>query len=436
MGQCFSGIKHETPRPIPASTIRVVANDLGLDPFIAVDDFEVSYPALFIDHPHRGFESATYIFPEQTSNSVPHLLYYDSTQGQKEFRLGPGGLVRMITGSGISHCEAVDGKKDQIRALNIWFNYPAAERLCTPYSAFYNMNTAAMPTVHLKLDGSHSDESNSSARTRAIILQGAIGSQSGHCFDSSPTPIEWIHYTVAPGGQVIQQIPTSWNALFYVISGKGTLEKKQVAEHDPNKLLDTQMTKMSAKIANDKSPASVSIACDGECEKGVITKCVLHNAKEETIPLDIIYIAAKPVGDPTIVFDIAPDGSSGTFVMSSEEEIKQSLRDWINGTNGFEYKSTWRSPWADGVGDMRKAMSRPAIPAQDRTKKPLTSQHIRGQSIQQLQKIALGKKAKLLLKSQRNVTILQDSKRFLSSSRRRMSDEDDTGLQEVSINIA
>jgi len=139
-------------------TIRVIDNAARLDPFIAVDDFSVSYPAVFIDHPHRGFESATYILPEQDHpDSV--LLYYDSTKGEEGFHLGPGGLVRMITGKGISHCEVVKEKGHMMRAINLWLNYPKEQRLCEPRSRFYDMRTENMPVV--AKDG-----------VRAIVLHG------------------------------------------------------------------------------------------------------------------------------------------------------------------------------------------------------------------------------------------------------------------------
>ena len=143
-------------------THRVVDNQTSkLDPFIAVDDFSVRYPAAFLDHPHRGFESMTFVLPEQ-ENPDSRLLYYDSTLGQEEKALGPGGLVRMICGRGISHCEVVkDDKNRTMRAINWWFNYPEGEKYCAPWSGIYEMNTESMP-VRIE-DG-----------VRTIVLQGTF----------------------------------------------------------------------------------------------------------------------------------------------------------------------------------------------------------------------------------------------------------------------
>ena len=68
----------------------------------------------------KGFESATFILPEQ-EHPDSKLLYYDSTLGQEEKALGAGGLVRMICGRGISHCEVVEHEEHLMRASELEF---------------------------------------------------------------------------------------------------------------------------------------------------------------------------------------------------------------------------------------------------------------------------------------------------------------------------
>ena len=325
----------EGGRQGPGKTFRIVDNNCGMDPFIAVDDFTVHYPAVFIDHPHRGFESATYILPEQPDcvNENPILLYYDSTCGDQEFPLGKGGLVRMITGSGISHCEVVKSKNDRMRAINIWFNYPREHRLCAPYSRVCNMDTTEMPLLWAA-DG-----------TRTIVLQGEWGGSRGRCFEGCPSPIEWIHHTIPAGCSVRQPFPEGWTALVYVLNGAGSVE------------FDGETCELSTAY-DDTTPACVRAPAATSAASGGA-----FDVKATSGELDVIYMASKPAGDRTVVFDLVPDGSGGTFVMSSEAEIKSSLIDWIEHKNGFEYRHEWNSTW---FKEVREEMSRGAKPAQVR----------------------------------------------------------------------
>lgn len=82
---------------VGARVIRVIGNEhlSRLSPFLMLDYFNVSLPAGFPDHPHRGFETVTYMISGE--------LVHEDFKGHKG-RIGPGGIQWMTTGKGIVHC--------------------------------------------------------------------------------------------------------------------------------------------------------------------------------------------------------------------------------------------------------------------------------------------------------------------------------------------
>lgn len=79
------------------------------------------------------------------------------------------------------------------------------------------------------------------------------------------------------------------------------------------------------------------------------------------------------------------DGSSGTFVMSSEDDIKTSLNDWIRGKNGFEYRHSWISPGMQSINNHWEGQE---TPAQERIEDPITQQ-ISGQKVKMMRRKSL-----------------------------------------------
>ncbi|HJN59791.1 MAG TPA: pirin family protein, partial [Alphaproteobacteria bacterium] len=99
----------------------------SLDPFLLLDEFGseegADYIAGFPDHPHRGFETVTYM--------LDGLMRHDDSTGAGG-TLGPGGVQWMTAGRGIVHSEMPQQKDGLMRGFQLWVNLPASEKMCAP----------------------------------------------------------------------------------------------------------------------------------------------------------------------------------------------------------------------------------------------------------------------------------------------------------------
>ena len=140
-----------------------------LDPFLLLDAFGTDNPddyiAGFPDHPHRGFETVTYMI-------AGHMRHRDNTGA--EGLLVPGGVQWMTAGRGIVHSEMPEQSEGEMRGFQLWVNLPAADKMCPP--RYQNYEPDEVPEV----------ETDTGARLRVIV--GAAGGIDG--------PVEGI--AVAP----------------------------------------------------------------------------------------------------------------------------------------------------------------------------------------------------------------------------------------------
>ncbi|MDE0993711.1 MAG: pirin family protein [Rhodospirillales bacterium] len=111
-----------------------------LDPFLLLDSFGTDNPddyiAGFPDHPHRGFETVTYMI----EGSMRHK---DSTGA--EGLLGPGSIQWMTAGKGIVHSEMPEQKEGKMQGFQLWVNLPAADKMCEP--RYQNIDPKDVPVV-------------------------------------------------------------------------------------------------------------------------------------------------------------------------------------------------------------------------------------------------------------------------------------------------
>lgn len=97
----------------------------NLDPFLMLDELYVGLPGGFPDHPHRGFETVTYVLP----NSKGQMLHEDFLGKKGELR--PGDLQWMKPGRGILHAE-MPTSEEPAHGLQLWINLPKDRKLMEP----------------------------------------------------------------------------------------------------------------------------------------------------------------------------------------------------------------------------------------------------------------------------------------------------------------
>ena len=256
-----------------------------LDPFIHMDQMgEVEYapgePKGTPWHPHRGFETVTYMI--------------DGTF-QHQDSIGGGGLITngstqwMTAGSGILHIER---PPDQLIAsgglfhgIQLWVNLPAADKWLDPRYQGIEADNVLLLT---------SPDGGALVRVIAGDVAGHQGPGATH------TPISLVHATLEPGAELVLPWPRPFNALAYVLSGDGSAGSEARPLH-------------TGQLAVFGPGDALSLRADTVQESR-------HPA------LDVLILGGQPIGEPVY--------AHGPFVMNTRAEIIQAFEDFEAGKLG------------------------------------------------------------------------------------------------------
>lgn len=164
------------------------------DPFLVLDEFSVSAPAGFPDHPHRGFETVTYM--------LQGAITHEDFEGHKG-TIGAGDLQWMTAGKGIVHSEMPAAHGTQ-KGLQLWINLSSKHKMIEPrYQEMQSKDIAEAARDGIKV---------------RVIAGEALGTKSPVY---TRTPTMYLDFTLKPGTHLQQPIPVSWNAFVYVLEGEG-----------------------------------------------------------------------------------------------------------------------------------------------------------------------------------------------------------------------
>jgi len=256
-----------------------------LDPFVHMDQMgEVEYapgePKGTAWHPHRGFETVTYMIDGT-------FQHQDSTGG--------GGLITngdtqwMTAGAGILHIEAppeaLVASGGLFHGIQLWVNLPSAEKWVPPR---YQDIGSGQVTLVSSPDGG--------ALVR--VIAGEVGGQRGP--GSTHTPMAMVHATVSPGGRLALPWPRAFNALVYVLAGGG-----RAGSGGPT-LTTGQLVVYGA---GDHLVVSADGGGDGPSPS-----------------LEVLVLGGRPIGEPVAAY--------GPFVMNTRAEIAQAFEDYEKGELG------------------------------------------------------------------------------------------------------
>lgn len=250
---------------------------MRLDPFLMLDEFSSEnaddYVAGFPDHPHRGFETVTYMLDG-------HMLHQDHL-GNKG-HLKSGGAQWMTAGRGIIHSEMPQQESGRMRGFQLWINLPANEKMKP--ASYLDIQQEEIPFVHLKNGGTVKVIAGNvffDDKTIAGPIQGL-----------STAPV-FLDVHLPAGASFNQLIPEGHNAFIYPYEAMVLIGAK-----DQQRLLE---------------PQSAGILLDGEF--------VEVGAGDE--PTAFLLLAARPLLEPIVQY--------GPFVMNTREEIEQAIADYQNG---------------------------------------------------------------------------------------------------------
>jgi redox-sensitive bicupin YhaK (pirin superfamily) len=188
----------------------------NLDPFLMLDQFSTynpdDYIAGFPDHPHRGFNTFTYMIDG-------HMQHRDSMGNSGD--LGPGGAQWMKAGSGVIHSEMPQQESGRMRGFQLWINLPAAQKMTAP--EYQDIQPQAIPEVK-------------NAGTLVRVIAGRFEGQQGPVSDPH-TNFHFLDISLQVGEQFVYSVTKSDTAFIYVfegavIIGEETLEEQQLGVID------------------------------------------------------------------------------------------------------------------------------------------------------------------------------------------------------------
>ncbi|GAB4124970.1 MAG: pirin family protein [Rhodothalassiaceae bacterium] len=243
-----------------------------VDPFLLFDAFGSDrgsdYIGGFPPHPHRGFETVTYML-------AGHMRHEDN-QGHMGI-LGPGDVQWMTAGRGIVHSEMPAQQDGLMRGFQIWVNLPKSHKMTAP--RYQEIPAADIPTIAVE----------PGAKVR--LIAGRFGNVTGPVRDIIAEPL-YLDIRLAPGATL--EIPTAagHNGIVHVYEGRVRVGGDALP---------------AGHLAVLEDGTSVHVAADagGEAEAG------------------LLLLAAKPFREPVL--------RHGPFVMNSREEILEAIEDYRAG---------------------------------------------------------------------------------------------------------
>jgi quercetin 2,3-dioxygenase len=250
------------------------AQQRRLDPFLMLDIFRSDDPkdyiAGFPDHPHRGFETVTYM--------IAGRMRHRDNAGH-EGLLENGGIQWMTAGRGIVHSEMPEQENGTMEGFQLWLNLPAANKMVAPW--YRDFQSADIP------------EFTTPEGVAVRVIAGESHGMNGAMTRPDTEPL-YLDLHLPEGSRFEQALPPAHNAFLVVYRGEVNISGR--------KLRERQM----AILANSQDADRVVV--------------------EATTAAQAILVAGKPLNEPIV--------QHGPFVMNNQDEIVAAIRDYQNGRFG------------------------------------------------------------------------------------------------------
>jgi redox-sensitive bicupin YhaK (pirin superfamily) len=253
--------------------VRVLTQNLQrrLDPFLMLDAFgsdsRDDYIAGFPDHPHRGFETVTYMLEGR-------MRHRDSAGN--EGLLSNGSVQWMTAGRGVIHSEMPEQEDGRMEGFQLWLNLPARDKMCAPW--YRDIPSTDIPEVRAE------------GVTVRVIAGQALGVPGA--MQREATAPTYLDLHLAPGARFEQPLPAAHNAFVYVYRGSVVVAGSDVPRQ------------RMALLANDPDSDGVALQAGAEGARAIL-------------------IAGQPLNEPIAQY--------GPFVMNTNQEIVQAVEDYRAG---------------------------------------------------------------------------------------------------------
>ncbi len=244
-----------------------------LDPFLLLDEFGTDQPADYLagfpSHPHRGFETVTYMLDGRMRHKDNH---------GNEGLLTPGSVQWMTAGRGLVHSEMPEQESGRMRGFQLWVNLPARDKMTAPrYQEFAPdsiPSTQPAPGVSVKL------------------IAGRVGEVEGPIVQPATEPL-YLDVELAPGAEWDYPLPAGHNSFVYAYEGELTVGREGEA----------------------RALASQELAILGG---GDLLQLTGGSGGSR-----LIVVAGKPLREPVM--------RHGPFVMNTRQELMQAFVDFQKG---------------------------------------------------------------------------------------------------------
>ena len=239
-----------------------------LDPFLMLDAFGSDNPDDYIggfpDHPHRGFETVTYMI-------AGRMRHRDSAG--HEGLLENGGVQWMTAGRGVIHSEIPQQEEGVMEGFQLWLNLPARDKMSEPW--YRDFAAAELPRFETE------------AGVAVTVIAGESHGVAGAVTREATAPL-YVDIHLPAGSSFNQPLPAGHNAFVYVHRGEVDIAGRQVP------------AQRMAILANEADADGVTIGA--------------------AAPARLLLIAGRPLDEPIVQY--------GPFVMNSEQEIYQAVNDY------------------------------------------------------------------------------------------------------------
>jgi hypothetical protein len=241
------------------------------DPFLMLDEFYSDDPndyiAGFPPHPHRGFETVTYMLDGR--------MRHEDDQGNTG-DLGPGDVQWMTAARGIVHSEMPQQSEGRMRGFQLWLNLPAREKMKP--AAYRDIPSALIPVVALAAD------------VRVKVIAGSLGGASGPVQGGATDP-HYFDVVLPPRAAFDSVLPADYNAFLYAYEGEAYVgAERQALPH------------RAAGVLSAGEAVRIEAGAEGA---------------------RVLLLAGKPIGEPVVQY--------GPFVMNTRTEIEQAIADYQSG---------------------------------------------------------------------------------------------------------
>jgi redox-sensitive bicupin YhaK (pirin superfamily) len=264
-------------RPFPTASFS------EFDPFLLLDEMgpmEVAPGEAkgAPDHPHRGFETVTYLLAGD--------MEHKDSRGHAG-RLTPGDVQWMTAGSGVVHAEMPSREfahtGGRMHGFQLWVNLPKRDKMMNP--RYQEIPNSQIPKA-----------TSADGLVKVSVIAGeAMGEKA---VIETRTPIIYLHYRIEPGGTATERMPGAYNGFAYVVDGEGLFGAEGERAGDGQMVLFAQ---------------------DGD-------EVRIENAADAQATLEVLLIAGVPLNEPVARY--------GPFVMNTQGEIRQAIEDYRLGRMG------------------------------------------------------------------------------------------------------